>query len=51
MSQLLIDVDAVLGLGRDAATLTVAQISMRGVIVFIAALVIVRSGDRRFLSQ
>jgi hypothetical protein len=31
VSQLLIDVDAVLGLRRDATTLTFAQISMRGV--------------------
>ena len=51
MSQLLIHLDAALGLGRDAASLTFAQISLRGVIVFIAALVIVRCGDRRFLSQ
>ena len=51
MSQLLMHLDDVLGLGRDAASLTFAQISLRGVIVFIAALVIVRCGDRRFLSQ
>jgi uncharacterized membrane protein YcaP (DUF421 family) len=51
VSQLLMHLDAALGLGRDAATLTFAQISLRGVIVFIAALVIVRCGDRRFLSQ
>src|SRR6186997_1447792 len=51
MSQLWMNLDAALGLGRDAATLTFAQISLRGVIVFIAALVIVRCGDRRFLSQ
>src|SRR4030081_2964484 len=44
-------VDPALGLGRDAATLTFTQISLRGVIVFVAALVIVRCGDRRFLSQ
>jgi uncharacterized membrane protein YcaP (DUF421 family) len=40
-----------LGLGRDAVSLTFAQISLRGVIVFAAALVIIRCGDRRFLSQ
>jgi len=51
MSQLLTYVDAALGLGQDAATLTFAQISLRGVIVFVAALVIVRCADRRFLSQ
>jgi uncharacterized membrane protein YcaP (DUF421 family) len=40
-----------LGLGSDAAGLTFVQISLRGVVVFVAALVIVRCGDRRFLSQ
>ena len=44
-------VTSALGLGRDAASLTFWQISVRGVIVFFAALVIVRLGDRRFLSQ
>jgi uncharacterized membrane protein YcaP (DUF421 family) len=44
-------VDATLGLGRDATALTFVQISLRGVIVFAAALLIVRCGDRRFLSQ
>ena len=51
MSPLMMQIDAALGLGRDAAALTFTQISLRGVIVFIAALVIVRCGDRRFLSQ
>ena len=45
------DIDVMLGLGRDAAALTFTQISLRGVIVFASALVIVRCGDRRFLSQ
>ena len=40
-----------LGLGIDAAGLTFVQISLRGVVVFVAALMIVRCGDRRFLSQ
>ena len=40
-----------LGLGQDAVALTFTQISLRGVIVFVAALVIVRLADRRFLSQ
>ena len=44
-------VNSVLGLGQDAASLTFWQISLRGVIVFLAALIIVRLGDRRFLSQ
>jgi uncharacterized membrane protein YcaP (DUF421 family) len=45
------DISAILGLGRDAAALTFTQISLRGVIVFVSTLVIVRCGDRRFLSQ
>src|SRR5215831_13086574 len=51
MSGLSVDPSALLGLGRDATSLTFLQISLRGVIVFIAALVIVHCGDRRFLSQ
>src|SRR4030095_2449879 len=42
--------DMALGLGRDASALTFVQISLRGIIVFIAALVIIRCGDRRFPS-
>jgi uncharacterized membrane protein YcaP (DUF421 family) len=45
------DIATALGLGRDPAALTFTQISLRGIIVFFAALVIVRCGDRRFLSQ
>lgn len=51
MSNLLPALDAVLGLGREAGDLTFLQISLRGIIVFVATLVIVRCGDRRFLSQ
>ena len=51
MSTVLADLGALLGLGREAASLTFVQISLRGMIVFLAALVIVRCGDRRFLSQ
>jgi uncharacterized membrane protein YcaP (DUF421 family) len=51
MSQFAFDLDMALGLGRDASALTFVQISLRGIIVFIAALVIIRCGDRRFLSQ
>ncbi len=43
--------DTTLGLNREATALTLLQVSLRGVIVFVAALVIVRCGDRRFLSQ
>src|SRR5215831_16773725 len=51
MSTLLSQVDAVLGLGQDAAALTFFQICMRGFIVFSAAILMIRCGDRRFLSQ
>ncbi len=51
MSTVIANLDALLGLGRDAASLTFLQVSLRGVIVFAATLVIVRCGDRRFLSQ
>ena len=43
--------EALLGLGQEASNLTFLQISLRAVVVFLAALVIVRCGDRRFLSQ
>jgi uncharacterized membrane protein YcaP (DUF421 family) len=51
MPQVPVEIDAMLGLGRNAATLTFSQISLRGVIVFVSTLVIVRCADRRFLSQ
>ena len=51
MPTLPFDIADLLGLGREATALTFTQISLRGVIVFVAALAIVRSGDRRFLSQ
>jgi uncharacterized membrane protein YcaP (DUF421 family) len=51
MSQWWFDARTVLGLDRDAASLTFLQISLRGIVVFLAALLIVRLGDRRFLSQ
>ena len=51
MSSLLAHLETLLGLGREAASLTFLQISLRGVLVFAATLVIVRCGDRRFLSQ
>jgi uncharacterized membrane protein YcaP (DUF421 family) len=47
----LADVERLLGLGQEAVSLTFLQISLRGIIAFVAALVIVRCGDRRFLSQ
>jgi uncharacterized membrane protein YcaP (DUF421 family) len=51
MSALFANLEALLGLGREATGLTFLQVSLRGAVVFIAALVIVRCGDRRFLSQ
>jgi uncharacterized membrane protein YcaP (DUF421 family) len=51
MSTVVASLESLLGLGPDAAALTFVQISLRGVVVFVAALVIVRFGDRRFLSQ
>jgi len=51
MPHLPLDLATALGLGHQATELTFAQISLRGVIVFAAALAIVRCGDRRFLSQ
>ena len=51
MPTVVASLESLLGLGRDAAALTFVQISLRGVVVFVAALVIVRFGDRRFLSQ
>src|SRR6476659_75866 len=51
MSTAMSSLDTLLGLGREAGALTFFQISLRGVVVFVAALAIVRCGDRRFLSQ
>jgi uncharacterized membrane protein YcaP (DUF421 family) len=51
MSTAVAHLNTLLGLGREAGALTFPQISLRGVVVFVAALVIVRCGDRRFLSQ
>ena len=51
MAHLGFDLGATLGLGLDSSSLTFTQISLRGIIVFIATLAIIRCGDRRFLSQ
>ena len=51
MTNLGVDLGALLGLGREATALTFMQISLRAIIVFVSALAIVRCGDRRFLSQ
>jgi uncharacterized membrane protein YcaP (DUF421 family) len=41
----------VLGLGIGPTDLTFWQISLRGVIVFLSALIMLRLGDKRFLSK
>jgi uncharacterized membrane protein YcaP (DUF421 family) len=41
----------ILGVDGHPAELTIGQICLRGLLIFIAALVIVRAGDRRSLSQ
>jgi uncharacterized membrane protein YcaP (DUF421 family) len=51
MMRLLDEFNSVLGLGLKPEELTFAQIALRGVIVFIAALTMVRLGDKRFLSK
>lgn len=51
MRTMSLHIDAVLGLGGEAASLTFFQIALRAVIVFAATLLIIRCGDRRFLSQ
>ena len=51
MHSLINAVNSVLGLHAEAKDLTFLQISLRGVIVFIVALVMVRLGDKRFLSK
>jgi len=43
--------DAFLGIGLEPKSLTFLQIALRGIIVFTAALIMVRLGDKRFLSQ
>jgi uncharacterized membrane protein YcaP (DUF421 family) len=40
-----------LGIGNEPKALTFAQIAIRGVIVFVVSLTMVRLGDKRFLSK
>ena len=40
-----------LGLGEEPKTLDVLQVTLRGLIIFIAAIAIVRVADKRFLSR
>ena len=51
MPTMLTTLDAVLGLNREATALTFTQISLRGLIVFGVTIVMIRCGDRRFMSQ
>jgi len=51
MTHLTLNISTALGLGLAATDLTFGQVSLRAIIVFAVALVIVRVGDRRFLSQ
>lgn len=44
-------VNGVLGVGLEPKSLTFIQIALRGLIVFVVALVVVRLGDKRFLSK
>jgi uncharacterized membrane protein YcaP (DUF421 family) len=43
--------DSVLGLGLEPKDLTFWQITLRGLIVFVVSLIMVRLGDKRFLSK
>jgi uncharacterized membrane protein YcaP (DUF421 family) len=43
--------DQGLGFGADPKSLTFLQIALRGIIVFVITLVMVRCGDKRFLSK
>jgi uncharacterized membrane protein YcaP (DUF421 family) len=51
MNALIEPINSVLGLHADSAALTFFQISLRGIIVFVVALVMLRLGDKRFLSN
>lgn len=51
MNSFLDFVSTVLGLNLDPRNLTFLQISLRGIVVFIATLIMVRLGDKRFLSK
>jgi uncharacterized membrane protein YcaP (DUF421 family) len=44
-------VDVFLGLGSEPKSLTFLQIALRGIIVFVITLAMVRLGDKRFLSK
>jgi uncharacterized membrane protein YcaP (DUF421 family) len=41
----------ILGLGREPSELTFVQISLRGIIVFLATLIMIRFGHKRSLAR
>ena len=45
------DVSQLLGLGHEPKDLTLLQIALRALIVFIATLIIVRLADKRFMAR
>lgn len=49
--QFLNSINLVLGVETDPKDLTFVQIALRGIIVFVVALIAVRLGDKRFLSK
>jgi uncharacterized membrane protein YcaP (DUF421 family) len=51
MERLLDALREVLGLGRDPADLTVLQMSLRAVVVFVVAAVLMRLGSKRFMGK
>lgn len=51
MTELVQTIDKALGLGAQAKNLTFIQMSLRGIIVFVVSLVMLRAGSRRFLSK
>jgi uncharacterized membrane protein YcaP (DUF421 family) len=51
MSDMFLFFQSILGLGVEPKSLNFLQISLRGVIVFIAALIMVRFSDRRSLTK
>src|SRR5665213_3486655 len=40
-----------LGIGQPGGSLNTTQVCLRGIIIFVAALMMVRVGDKRFLSH
>lgn len=44
-------INAHLGVGQEPKNLTFGQIAIRGIIVFVITLIMVRLGDKRFLSK